>query len=139
MLRRLVILPLIGAAALVMTGCPKVVHSGDSTYFTFPKRDTDVLMAWYHSPDCAQDIDHNGSVDATDRANCTFFLMRVNYCNNESGAEKLYCNASTDSRYATNFAYEALDRVNPCFAARFRPGGVVEWGQYKIGQVGCTS
>jgi hypothetical protein len=135
--RKLLIVPLICATVFLMTGCVTLVHSGGNTYLTFWQRTTDTLVNWYNSPQCAQDINHNGSIDPTDRADCTFFLTRVNICNRLDTEEKLYCYAGTDPKYATNFAYEVLGRGLPCFAIEAQPGGVYSWGQYNIGQVGC--
>lgn len=135
--RALLVAALICVTAFLMTGCVTLVHSGGNTYLTFWQRTTDTLVSWYKSPQCAQDINHNGSIDPSDRAECTFFLTRANICNNLGDEAKLYCYAGTDPKYATNFAYEVLGRNLPCFAIEAKPGAVYSWGQYRIGQVGC--
>jgi hypothetical protein len=136
-LRKLLIVAALCGVGAASTGCVTLVHSGGNTYLTFWQRTTDTLVSWYKSPQCAQDINHNGSIDPTDRAQCTFFLTRANICNNLGSEAKLYCYAGTDADLATNFAYEVLGRELPCFAIEARPGGIYSWGQYNIGQVGC--
>jgi hypothetical protein len=140
-LRKLSAIAVICGAAAMLSGCVTITHSGGTTNVAFWQRVTDTMIGWNDSSQCAQDVNNDGSVTITDRAQCAMFLTRANICNNLGGSDRLYCYAGTDpSRYDIQFAYAVAGRKstgNPCLAFQIKPGGVVEWGSYRFGQIGC--